>query len=114
MPSQRQARPKRNRARSLVLDADVDVRALCLIAPAPLLAEVNPRVVAAAPGRTAGAAVEEIELALPVIPDHEGVDMIPVDVGALLGPVLFGNNQVNVTNRLKKLLSLLIYETLQS
>lgn len=36
--------------------------------------------------------------------------MILVDVGALLSPVLLGNNQVNVTNRLKKLLSLLIGE----
>ena len=36
--------------------------------------------------------------------------MILVDVGALLDPVLPGNNQVNVTNRLKKLLALLIGE----
>ena len=84
MPSQRQARPKRNRARSLVLDADVDVRALCLIAPAPLLAEVNPRVVATTPGRTAGAAVEEVELALPVVADHEGVHVVLVDVGPVI------------------------------
>ena len=100
----------------------------------PLLAQINARIIAAACSWATGPAkillhlsrrdlrsarqihrlapllLEEIELALPVIPDHEGVDVILVDVGALLSPVLLGNNQVNVTNRLKKLLSLLIGE----
>lgn len=104
------------------------------MAPSPLLAQIDPRVVEASRSQTAGAAqiplhlgrgdlrgarqihhlapllLEEIEPALPVIPDHEGINVILVDVGALLSPVLLGNNQVNVTNRLKKLLSLLIGE----
>lgn len=55
-----------------------------MIAPAPLLAQIHPRIVTAGRGRTAGAAVEEVELALPVVADHEGVHVVLVDVGPLL------------------------------
>jgi len=107
---------------------------LCLMAPSPLLAQIDPRVVEASRSQTASPTkillhlsrrdlrsarqihylatflFEKNELALPVIPDHEGVGVIPVDVSALLDPVLLGNNKVNITNRFKKLLSPLIGE----
>ena len=107
---------------------------LCLMAPSPLLAQIDPGIVA--PARcdaTSPAKIslhlsrrdlrsarqihhlapflfEEIELAFLVIPVHESVDVILVNISALLSPVLFGNYQVNETNCFKKLFSLLVGE----
>lgn len=128
------ARPKRKRARLIVHDVDMMPEVMCLIVPSsstysnqrpynrgrlqlnhrpcqdPASSESTKSPECAEIHYLAPFLFEEIEPALPVIPDHEGVDVILVDVGALLSPVLLGNNQVNVTNRLKKLLSLLIGE----
>ena len=53
---------------------------------------------------------KEIELALPVVSHYENIDMVFVNIGALLLPAVLGNYKIDISDRFKQLLSLLICE----
>src|SRR5699024_10260353 len=48
---------------------------------------------------------EEVEFPFPIIAHDEGVDVVLVDVGRLLLPVVFGNDEIDVADRLEHVLA---------
>ena len=53
---------------------------------------------------------EEVELAFPVVSDHESVDVVFMHVTFLLFPVFFRDNQIHISDGLNKSLALFVGE----